>query len=194
MPSSPAERYPHPDCTSDEAPAGDVLSGSGPEVTAFIEENSCRRVLTQEVQSACGYPAARSGRTVETGELPVKALDATERAAGLPGKGDHSEHAGRPDAERFGQVGERAAEAEVDLGDGWSGERGAGPADGNRVQLAVSIWGTVRAVSLRHRGPVKAAVLAISSSRSRSVFALVTPSPTVPARSRHAGPWSLFRL
>jgi hypothetical protein len=87
MPSSPAERYPHPDCTSDEAPAGDVLSGSGPEVTAFIEENSCRRVLTQEVQSACGYPAARSGRTVETGELPVKALDATERAAGLPGKG-----------------------------------------------------------------------------------------------------------
>src|ERR1700730_10528005 len=122
MPSSPAERYPHPDCTSDEAPAGDVLSGSGPEVTAFIEESSCRRVLTQEVQSACGYPAARSGRTVETGELPVKALDATERAAGLPGKGDHSEHAGRPDAERLGQVGARQGGG----GGGWGGGGGGG--------------------------------------------------------------------
>src|SRR6266851_4115264 len=58
MPSDPAERYPHPDCTSDKAPAGDVVSGSGPGGGRVHRGNSCRRVLSPKVQSAYGYPAA----------------------------------------------------------------------------------------------------------------------------------------
>jgi len=59
MPSSPAGRYPHCDCTSDKTPAGDVSSGSGPGGGRVHRGNSCRRVLPPEVQSRCGYPAAR---------------------------------------------------------------------------------------------------------------------------------------
>lgn len=69
MPSSLVGRYPLRDCTSDNTPAGDALSGSGPEVSVFHRGNSCCRFLSPEVQSRCGYPLPVSSRTVETGGL-----------------------------------------------------------------------------------------------------------------------------
>jgi hypothetical protein len=52
----------HPYCTSDMAPAIDALLRSG------------RRVLTEEMQSGFGYPLPVSGRTVETGNVPLTPL------------------------------------------------------------------------------------------------------------------------
>jgi hypothetical protein len=73
MPSSPVGRYPHPDCTSDKAPAGDVWSGSGSGGERVHRGNSGRRVLTQKCSQGVDTPLPVSGRTVETGELPVNA-------------------------------------------------------------------------------------------------------------------------
>jgi hypothetical protein len=97
MPANPAERYPHSDCTSDKAPAGDGLSGSGPGGERVHRGNPGRHVLTQEMQSKCGYPAASfqphsRNRGVEAGELPVNAPRCDRTVARIPGKGDHSKH------------------------------------------------------------------------------------------------------
>jgi hypothetical protein len=99
MPSSPVGRYPHPDCTSDKAPADDVWSGSGSGGAACSSRKlgpavSLRRSAVKVRIPRCPFPAAQS----KQGNCLLTPLHATERTRGIPAKGRSQVNIARADA------------------------------------------------------------------------------------------------